>query len=143
MDHENPIIVVAAVIRQEGRILICRRRKDQDHGGKWEFPGGKLEPGEQPHEALQRELQEELRIAPRVGEEIKRHLYSYPGRGPIQLIFFDVAEFFGEPDYTHFHETAWATPEELPRYDFLDGDIEFVKELAGGLVPSPGPGGPA
>ena len=54
--------VTAAVIEREGRILICRRRADQDQPGKWEFPGGKLEDGEQPAEALRRELREESRL---------------------------------------------------------------------------------
>jgi 8-oxo-dGTP diphosphatase len=130
---DRPITTVtAAVIEREGRILICRRRLDQDHAGKWEFPGGKLEPGEEPSESLRRELREELSIEASIGEEITRYEYRYPERKPIRLVFFRVTQFRGEPDYSQFEEVEWAPPAELPRYDFLQGDVEFVRELADG-----------
>ena len=122
--------VTAAVIEREGRILICRRRADQDHPGKWEFPGGKLEDGEQPVEALQRELHEELSIEVRVDSEIERYLYEYPGRKPIELIFFRVTEFDGTPVYDQFAEVRWAERRDLRGFDFLEGDVEFVQRLA-------------
>ena len=126
--------VTAAVIERGGRILICRRRPEQDHGGKWEFPGGKLEEGESPEDSLRRELREELQIEAQVESEITRYEYQYPGRKPLRLIFFRVAEFTGEPDYTHFSEVYWAKPEELPTFDFLEGDVEFVRGLAAGAI---------
>ncbi len=122
--------VTAAVIEREGHILICRRRDDQDHAGKWEFPGGKLEEGEQPSDALLRELREELSIEAQIGSEIERYRYEYPGRKPIELIFFAVTEFEGEPQSDQFAETRWAARRELPSFDFLDGDIDFVHRLA-------------
>jgi len=122
--------VTAAVIEREGRILICRRRADQDHAGKWEFPGGKVEGGEQPAEALLRELREELSIEARIGSEIERYDYEYPGRNPIQLVFFAVSEFSGNLRYDEFAEVRWAKRGELPAFDFLDGDVDFVKTLA-------------
>ena len=124
--------VAAAVIEQDGRVLICRRRADQDHPGKWEFPGGKLEPGEQPAESLRRELREELGIEALVGSEITRYEYRYPGRKTIRLIFFRVSEFTGNPDYSQFEQVEWEPHRDLPRYDFLEGDVEFVRELAEG-----------
>jgi 8-oxo-dGTP diphosphatase len=124
--------VTAAVIERDGRVLICRRRLDQDHPGKWEFPGGKLEPGEEPAESLRRELREELSVEATIGPEITRYEYRYVGRKPIRLIFFRVVEFHGEPDYRQFHEVEWTRRSELPQYDFLEGDIEFVNELAAG-----------
>jgi 8-oxo-dGTP diphosphatase len=131
--EDHPITTVtAAVIERDGRILICRRRLDQDHPGKWEFPGGKLEPGEEPIESLLRELREELNIEAAIGQEITRYEYSYPGRKPIRLIFFRVTRFSGEPDYSQFYEVGWAPRAELPGYDFLEGDVAFVRELAGG-----------
>jgi mutator protein MutT len=131
--EDHPITTVtAAVIERDGRILICRRRLDQDHPGKWEFPGGKLEPGEEPIESLLRELREELSIEAAIGPEITRYEYRYAGRKPIRLVFFRVTEFAGEPDYSQFHEVEWAPPVELPRFDFLEGDVEFVRELAAG-----------
>lgn len=124
--------VVAALIERDGRILICRRRGDQDHAGKWEFPGGKVEAGEAPRDALVRELREELAIQAAIGGEVARYEYSYPGRKPIRLVFYRVGEFSGEPDYYHFAETAWALAAALPEYDFLEGDVEFVRKLAAG-----------
>lgn len=124
--------VVAALIEKGGRILICRRRSDQDHAGKWEFPGGKLEQGEEPQEALVRELREELAIEAIPGDEVTRYEYGYPGQKAIRLIFYRVAEFSGEPEYSRFAETAWATPAGLPQFDFLEGDVEFVRKLADG-----------
>ena len=125
----NMTTVTAAVIEREDRILICRRRADQDHPGKWEFPGGKLEDGEQPAEALRRELREELSIEARVDSEIERYCYEYPGRKPIELIFFHVTEFDGTPEYDQFAEVNWAERPDLPTFDFLDGDVEFVRHL--------------
>jgi 8-oxo-dGTP diphosphatase len=123
-------IVVAALIRRNGRILICRRSVDQAHALKWEFPGGKVESGESPREALGRELREELAIHARIGDEVERYEYCYPGRNPILLIFHAVDEFEGEPQNRVFHEMRWALPAELTGFDFLEGDVEFVKRLA-------------
>jgi 8-oxo-dGTP diphosphatase len=122
--------VTAAVIERDGRVLICRRRDDQVHAGKWEFPGGKLEDGEQPAEALLRELREELSIEAQTDGEIERYRYQYPDRKPIELIFFAVTDFEGEPCYDQFAEVRWATRRDLPSFDFLDGDVEFVRRLA-------------
>ena len=122
--------VTAAVIEREGRMLICRRRDDQDHAGKWEFPGGKLEDGEQPAEALLRELREELSIEAKIDGEIERYQYEYPGRKPIELIFFAVTRFEGELQYGQFAEVRWAERNDLPSFDFLEGDVDFVRRLA-------------
>ena len=110
-------------------ILICQRKAGQHYAGKWEFPGGKVEPDEDFISALKRELREELGIAATIGEEIVRYRYSYPGRRPIQLIFYKVVEFEGEPVNQVFEDIRWETPANLSSYDFLDGDVEFVKTL--------------
>lgn len=81
---------------------------------------------------MKRELREELGIEASIGIEITRYEYSYPGRKPIRLVFFRVTEFRGEPDYSQFDQVEWAPPAELTRHDFLEGDIEFVQELAAG-----------
>jgi len=122
--------VVAAVIERDGLTLICQRKAGQRHGGKWEFPGGKVEPEEDLQSALVRELREELAIAAEIAEEIARYEYAYPGRSPIQLIFFRVTEFRGEPANLIFEEIRWEKPAKLVEYDFLDGDVDFVKRLA-------------
>ena len=125
--------VAAALIHRQGRVLICRRRADQDHPGKWEFPGGKLEPGETLAACLRRELAEELGIEAVIGDEITRYRFQYPGHKQIQLVFFTVVEYRGEPDYGHFAEVRWEPVEQMPPFDFLEGDMEFVKALAEGV----------
>jgi 8-oxo-dGTP diphosphatase len=124
------LTVVAAVVRRAGRILICRRTATQAHALKWEFPGGKVEAGESPPEALGRELQEELAVRARVGDEVERYEFSYPGKSPILLIFYEVTAFDGEPRNCVFEEMRWVAPGELPDFDFLEGDVDFVKRLA-------------
>ena len=124
--------VVAAVLQREGRILICRRRPDQPHPLKWEFPGGKVEDGESPDGALRRELEEELGICGATGSEIARYEYAYPGKRPILLIFFRVEEYQGEPRNLIFHEVRWEPPQTLREFDFLEGDLDFIRTLSAG-----------
>ena len=130
--------VTAALLQRQGRILICRRRADQDHPGKWEFPGGKLETGETPRACLRRELAEELGIQAVIGDEITRYRFQYPGRKQIQLVFFAVSEYQGEPRYSQFGEVRWVPLGHMPSFDFLEGDVEFVKALAAGVFDLPG-----
>jgi len=125
--------VVAGLIQRDGLILICQRQAGHWHGLKWEFPGGKVEDGEQPAEALARELKEELGIAATVGRELQRYPYQYTGRGPIELFFFEVSGFEGEPRNLDFESICWVQPTELPAFDFLAGDSEFIRVLAGNL----------
>ena len=119
--------VVAAILQREGRILICRRKPEQSHPLKWEFPGGKVEDGESPAGALSRELEEELGIRGAIGNEIARYEYAYPGKHPILLIFFRVEEFEGEPHNLIFHEIRWEPPHNLGEFDFLEGDLDFIR----------------
>lgn len=122
--------VVAAVIERDDLVLICQRKGGR-HALKWEFPGGKIEPGEDPRDALARELREELAIEARIGEELHRAAVRY-GDGPfIRLKFFRVTDFSGEPMNLQFERIEWARRAALGGYDFLDGDVEFVKRLAG------------
>ncbi|MGH9720663.1 MAG: (deoxy)nucleoside triphosphate pyrophosphohydrolase [Bryobacteraceae bacterium] len=123
-------VVVAAIIERDDRVLICRRTAAQTHAGKWEFPGGKVEPGESYPAALARELTEELGIEATVGSEVTRYEYQYPGKAPILLVFHRVAEFAGELRNQVFAEIAWETPPRLPDYDFLEGDVDFVRRFA-------------
>ena len=126
------MIVVAAVIEQQGQILVCQRKRGSRHALKWEFPGGKVEHGEEPRAALIRELREELDIDADIGHEMVRYEHSYPGREPILLIFFRVTEFRGSPANVVFETIEWSTLPKLSGYDFLDGDLDFVRRLARG-----------
>ena len=122
--------VVAAIIERYGRMLICRRTAEQSHALKWEFPGGKVEPGETPPQALERELAEELGIQRASGQEIARYQHTYPGKDTILLIFFRITGFEGEPANLIFHEMRWEPPERLAAFDFVEGDGEFIRTLA-------------
>jgi 8-oxo-dGTP diphosphatase len=121
--------VVAAVIEREQRILVCQRKAGGRHELKWEFPGGKVEEDETPIAALQRELREELAIEALIGNEITRYEYAYPEKTPILLIFYSVTEFSGELQNRVFEKFEWACRRDLASYDFLEGDIGFVKSL--------------
>ena len=123
--------VVAAVIERANLILIGQRKPRGRHGLKWEFPGGKVEPGEEQRAALARELREELGIEARIGEEIERYDFSYPDGAITRLVFFCVTEFTGEPENLDFAAIEWVRREKLSEYDFLEGDVEFVRRLAG------------
>lgn len=123
-------VVVAGVIERNGLILIAQRKRSGHHPLKWEFPGGKVESGERPEDALSRELREELGIEARVDAEIDRYGFQYAGRPPIQLVFYRVQEFSGEPQNLDFEQILWIAPERLREYDFLEGDAEFLSRYA-------------
>src|SRR4051812_30446330 len=88
--------VVAGLILQEGKLLVCQRTRHQTMPLKWEFPGGKIESGEQPRDALRRELEEELGIEARVGDEVARIRHTYKSGGAVELRFYLVEEYGGE-----------------------------------------------
>jgi 8-oxo-dGTP diphosphatase len=121
--------VVAAVIERDGKILIGQRKRGGRHPLKWEFPGGKVEPGEDPRAALERELREELGVEARAGEMLDQYDVRY-GDGPLtELHFYHVTEFAGEPRNLDFEQLVWERPERLPDYDFLEGDLRFIAKL--------------
>jgi 8-oxo-dGTP diphosphatase len=128
--NRDVLKVAAAVIERDSKILIGQRKRGDSHGLKWEFPGGKVERGESPASGLARELREELGIEATIGQEIVRYEHRYPRRSSILLIFYSVTEFCGEPASLAFEKIVWEAPEKLPSYDFLDGDIDFVRRLA-------------
>ena len=122
--------VVAALLERDGGVLIAQRRPDGPHPLKWEFPGGKVEPGETPHSALVRELREELAIDVEGASEVSRYEYQYPGRSPILLVFYRVERFTGEPRNLVFERIEWTPRASLTKYDFLEGDLDFIAKLA-------------
>jgi 8-oxo-dGTP diphosphatase len=121
--------VVAAVIERQGRILICQRKSTGKHPLKWEFPGGKVEPDEDPRAGLSRELREELAIDAAIGPLIHTEIVHYADGVPIRLEFYQVSEFSGEPANLQFERILWERPQALASYDFLEGDLEFIKKL--------------
>lgn len=129
------MIVVAGVLQLDGKLLIGQRMAGDRHALKWEFPGGKVEFGETPKQALRRELQEELGIEATIGPEIARYEHNAPGRPPLILLFHKVDEYLGEPQPQTFEQILWELPAALPDYDFLDGDLDFVRRIARGRIP--------
>lgn len=130
LQYSDMVQVVAAIVERDGTVLIGRRRADQSHPLQWEFPGGKVEAGETPAQALARELEEELGIGDVAGEEIARYEYTYPGKNPILLMFFRVLAFTGEPRNRVFQEIRWEARAALLALDFVEGDRDFLRTFA-------------
>jgi putative transposase len=134
------IQVTAGVIVRDGRVLVCQRAPGGHHPGKWEFPGGKVEPGESLEECLRRELREELGIDATIGALRWTTRHQYPGRDPFVLSFFLVARYTGTLENRIFADVRWTSVDALGGFDFLEGDREFVAALAAGSVRlAPGP----
>lgn len=126
--------VVAALIFRDGKVLVCQRTRHQTMPLKWEFPGGKIEEGEQPRDALRRELDEELGIEASVGDEVARIRHQYKNGSSVELRFFVVRDYKGELENKIFKDMRWADRSELPSFDFLEADLELVKDLASGKI---------
>ena len=122
--------VVAALILREEQVLICQRRPGQPMEMQWEFPGGKIEPGETPEQALRRELQEELGIDATIGTCIANLVHNYRNGGAVHLQFFTVYQFDGVLQNKIFNDVRWSPLKDLPSYDFLAADKKFVRDLA-------------
>jgi 8-oxo-dGTP diphosphatase len=131
------ITVVAALITRGSKILVCQRRRDDTYALQWEFPGGKIEPGESPAQALARELHEELGIQATIGGEIFRTSHRYrDSRTELVLIFLRADVDPSAPlQNLVFEQFEWADPSSLPNYNFLQADKEFVGMLATSKIP--------
>ena len=126
--------VAAALIVRGGEVLICQRRPDQPMGLQWEFPGGKIEAGESPEQALARELNEELGIQAQIGPKVTHIRHNYRHGGAVDLQFFAVREFLGELENRIFAQVKWSRLEDLPEYDFLPADRGLIRDLASGKL---------
>jgi 8-oxo-dGTP diphosphatase len=131
MNQRKPILVVAGIIARGNSILICQRRRGDAYGMQWEFPGGKVEPGEALPDALRRELEEELAIQVEVGAEVFRLRHQYPDRY-VEVVFFAITNFSGELRNRVFEAVAWAPRASLAHYNFLEADRDLVNQLSKG-----------
>jgi mutator protein MutT len=122
--------VVAGIIEQDGRVLICQRPATRAFGGKWEFPGGKMRSSETPRQALDRELREELGVAPGIRDLAQIVRYQYAQMNEAVHISFFYAELKDPPRNLAFERILWARRAELPRYDFLAADRRVISRLA-------------
>ena len=134
--------VVAALILKDEKILICQRTRHQPMPLKWEFPGGKIEPEEQPEEALHRELEEELGIRAEIGAKVATIQHVYATGTAVELHFYLVERWRGEVQNRIFREVVWVKSEEMPAYDFLEADIALINDIASGKVSLRGRAGP-
>jgi 8-oxo-dGTP diphosphatase len=124
------VTVTAGIIEQGGKILVARRRPGRHMGGKWEFPGGKIEPGETPSQSLVRELREELDVQASVGVFLCRT--SWDGEGmSLELLVYRIDRIEGEPVLHEHQEIRWVSPGELAGLDLADSDRKVVRALWG------------
>jgi 8-oxo-dGTP diphosphatase len=126
------IHVAVGLIRSGGRILLCQRSAEAKYPLKWEFPGGKVEQGETPEGALERELSEELSIDARTGRLYHRETSAYPDHGLFAVDYFFVDEWSGEPRNNVFADLRWVLPAEILELDILEGNREVCRRLAAG-----------
>jgi 8-oxo-dGTP diphosphatase len=132
------MMVVAALIECDGKLLVCQRRRGSRFAFMWEFPGGKTEPGEALEQALARELREELGVTALIGPEIYRVRHKYPEmKDGIELVFFAVSVNPAEVKNLDFEQIAWREPGSLPELNFLPADRELIDRLANGSLRLP------
>lgn len=122
--------VAAAVIERNGAYLIARRAPGQAHAGRWEFPGGKLEPGETAEACLERELAEEFGVRARAERFLLSSTYTYPD-DVVQLLAYETS-LLSDTFHLRVHDRIeWVRPWELLRYDLLPADIPIAEWLDG------------
>ena len=128
-ESEASVRVAAGIIKKDDLILICQRGINHRYGLKWEFPGGKLYPGETHAECLSRELSEELDIEPVKFKELKTLQADYSDGGKFVLTFFLVTEFSGEMKNKVCERIEWGLPAQLREYDLLEGSLPSLQYL--------------
>ncbi len=126
--------VVAAVVQRGRSVLVTRRREDAERGGLWEFPGGKVEPGETEPQALVREIDEELACAIEVGPLLLRHTHRYPDL-EVELAFYGCTLPEGvAPSPVGVAELAWAEAGTLASYPFCEADVPVLGDIERALA---------
>lgn len=124
--------VVAGLLLRGDEVLCCQRPEHDPFPLKWEFPGGKIEPSESPEQALVRELTEELDIYAEIGPLVETLRHSYGPGVVIELYFFRVERWTGTIRNLIFNDVRWLKRAEMTTLDFLEADLELVKEIAEG-----------
>ena len=122
--------MVAALIRGGERVLLCRRPEGKAQGGKWEFPGGKIEPGETGEAALRRECREELDVTLEVGSVLADVRQDYPERS-VHLTLYEARIASGAPRRLEHSDNRWVEPEQLEEYDLCPADARLIQLLRG------------
>jgi 8-oxo-dGTP diphosphatase len=146
----HTVLVAAAIVVEDGRVLVSQRKPGTHLAGKWEFPGGKVQPGEDPRDAVRRELDEELGIEVTVGEVVDVTFHRYDGSSPacwgvvkpndankaVLLLFFDAVRAPGshDPRAIDVAAFAWAGPDELDPARFPPADIAVLRKVRAKLA---------
>lgn len=120
--------VVAALIWDQNKFMICQRPAHKTRGLLWEFVGGKVEPGETKEQALVRECREELDVALKVGSVFMEVVHAYPDI-TVHLTLFNAAIADGEPKLLEHNDLRWITPSEIPQYTFCPADKEILEKI--------------
>jgi 8-oxo-dGTP diphosphatase len=123
-----PTIVAAAVVIESGRVLLTQRAEGQHLEGLWEFPGGKIEDGESPEEALVRECREECGIGIQVGQILDVTFHRYPEKD-VLLLFYRCSLMSGEVRHLQIADHAWVEPKELGRYELPPADGPVIARI--------------
>jgi 8-oxo-dGTP diphosphatase len=123
--------VAVGILRRGGTVLACQRKKGSRYELKWEFPGGKVEPGETFEQCLVRELSEELSIKIGHINEVEIQRSQYDDGGAYEVAYCTITDFSGEIRNNVFEQVRWVTPAELTLLDSLEGNKDIVRKLAG------------
>ncbi len=130
-DRKRKLVVAALIARASGEVLITQRREDQALPLYWEFPGGKVEPGEAPEAALEREIREELGVAVAVGRIWDVMFHAYP-EYDVYMLVYRCTITGGTPSAVEVKDLAWVAPAALDGYDVLPADAPLVARLQRG-----------
>ncbi len=123
-----PLIVTAAIIRQQDTVLLTRRPQHTRHGGLWEFPGGKLDPDESPEEGLRREIREEIAIEIEVGKVYDVVYFRYD-RGPVLVLAYECLPLSGDIRHIEVDDHQWVPLHKLKDFDILPADRSIIEKL--------------
>lgn len=123
------IVVAAGLIHKDGKLLITQRSPGTHGALKWEFPGGKLEENEDPRDCLRREIKEELGVKIEV-ERIEDVVFHRYADRSVLLLFYNCKLISGNPMEKQCHAFAWTPPQNLPDFDFMEADLDFIRRLS-------------
>lgn len=121
--------VAVGIILSDHKVLVCQRKKSSRYPLKWEFPGGKMEPGESIEDCLRRELREELSIDATIGAELHKQSWVYPDAGAFEVLYHLVPSFSGNLQNNVFEQVQWVELKNLRTVDMLEGNRETVDLL--------------
>jgi len=130
---DDLINVTAAILYNNGRLLIAKRKETGKLPNVWEFPGGKVESGEAPKDCLKREMEEEFNIGVTIGEYLGESIYHYD-HGSIKLLAYITTWVAGEFTLKDHQAIEWVNIDDLSNYNFAPADIPFVEKLMSGEI---------